>query len=306
MASSGSTPPPSDPSGLSVALPTPFREDGSPNLDVLARHVEWQIQEGVSVLMPCGTTGEGSTLTADEHEAVVRCCVETAAGRVPVYAGVGASATRVAMELSRRAAGVGADGILCGTPPYNRPSQRGLLAHFRAVADAGGVPVVLYNIPARTGCTILPETLLELAEDTPFVGVKESTGQLDSVMTLVASRPEGFRVLAGDDWLALPILALGGDGLVSVTANQVPSDMARLVQTGRQGLLAEAREIHYHLLPLFRANFIDTNPVPLKASLALLGRMDERVRLPLLRLAPAQREVLEKALRDVGILNWET
>ncbi|MEX2526892.1 MAG: 4-hydroxy-tetrahydrodipicolinate synthase [Gemmatimonadota bacterium] len=306
MASSHSSPSSPDPSGLSVALPTPFREDGSPNLEVLARHVEWQIREGVSVLMPCGTTGEGSTLSADEHESVVRCCVEAAAGRVPVYVGVGSSATRVAMDLSRRAAGAGAHGILCGTPPYNRPSQRGLLAHFRAVADAGSVPVVIYNIPSRTGCTILPETILELAEDTPFVGVKESTGQLDSVMALIASRPEGFRVLAGDDWLALPILAAGGDGLVSVTANQIPSDMARLVEASRQGLMAEAREIHYRLLPLFRANFVDSNPVPLKASLALLGRMDERVRLPLVRLAPAQREVLETALRDVGILTWET
>lgn len=305
MTASDLTPPPSDPSGLSVALPTPFREDGSPNLDVLSRHVEWQIREGVSVLMPCGTTGEGSTLTADEHEGVVRCCVEAAAGRVPVYAGVGSSATRLAMDMARRATAAGAHGILCGTPPYNRPSQRGLLAHFRAVADAGGVPVVLYNIPSRTGCTILPETILELAEETPFVGVKESTGQLDSVMTLIDSRPDGFRVLAGDDWLALPILAMGGDGLVSVTANQIPSEMARLVQAGRKGLMAEVRELHYRLLPLFRANFVDTNPVPLKASLALLGRMDERVRLPLIRLAPAQREVLEKALREVGILTWE-
>jgi 4-hydroxy-tetrahydrodipicolinate synthase len=291
------------PVGLSAAVVTPFADDGSLDTATLERHASWLVTEGVDVLMPCGTTGESATLDDDEQRRVIAACVRAADGRAPVFAGAGANGTERSRRLAAAAAAEGADGLLLVTPYYNKPSQEGLFRHYEEVAVAGGgIPVVLYNVPSRTGVNLKPETVFRLAELEPVIGVKEASGDLDQIMTLLRDRPRGFLVLAGDDSLALAMMALGAEGVVSVAANEVPGRMKELVTAARAGDFAAARAVHYALLPLMRANFLESNPVPVKAALHLMGRMSPRVRGPLAPMVPASLQALRGVLRELDLI----
>lgn len=290
--------------GAAPALVTPMTASGDVDLDAFARHVEWVLDEGVHVLVPCGTTGESATLSPDEQRAVVRRCVEVADGRAPVLAGAGGNDTAAVAALARAAAEAGADGILTVTPYYNKPTADGLVAHYRAVAEAARRPVVVYNVPGRTALNVLPPVLLRIAREVPeVVGVKEASGDVSQIMTLLHERPEGFIVLAGDDELTLPLMALGADGVISVAANEVPGPLARLCDAVVAGAMDEARALHDRLLPLMRANFVETNPIPVKTALELMGRGTAHFRLPLVALSAAGRTTLDAALRRAGAVS---
>ena len=289
--------------GLSVALLTPMHDDGSIDEPALRAHVDRMVTGGCDVLMPCGTTGEAATLSVEEQRRVVELVVEAAEGRVPVVAGAGSNSTAVARTLASNAKQAGASGILAVTPSYNKPSQEGLFGHFTAIADAAdGLPVILYNVPGRTAVTLEVETTLKLAVLDQIVGIKEATGTLDPIHTLLAERPDGFLVLAGDDILTLPAMVLGGDGVVSVAANETPDLMSRLVRAARAGDLDEARRLHFHLLPLLRMNFVETNPVPVKTACHLMGSMKAHLRAPLAPLSVENLERLEATLLRTGLL----
>ena len=287
--------------GCGTALVTPFAPGGEVDYRALGALVEWQIAEGIDFLVPCGSTGEAQTLDDSERERVVAAVVETAAGRVPVVAGATSNDTRRAVDATRRMCGLGVDGILSATPYYNKPTQEGLTRHFQAVADASIRPVCLYNVPGRTAVNLLPATALRLAEHPNVRGIKEASGDLRQIMEIVRHRPAGFAVLSGDDWLAFPVAAAGGDGLISVTSNEVPAQMTALVRHARAGHLESARECQYRLLPLMDANFLETNPSPVKAGLALMGRVAEVLRLPLVPVTPATRKALRAALTTAGV-----
>ncbi len=289
--------------GVLTALVTPFTAAGEIDEPSLRRLVRWQIEEGVAGLVPCGTTGEGATLDPEEHERVVRITVEEARSaprRVSVVAGAGANDTRRAIALARRCLRAGADGLLVVTPYYNKPTQRGLREHFRAVADGAELPLLLYNVPGRTGVNLLPETVLELAADRRFAGVKEASGTLDQACEILLGRPPHFAVLSGEDSLALPMIALGADGAVSVVANEAPGLFRELVKEALAGSRSAA-EIHARLFPLMRANFLESNPIPVKWALARMGLIENRLRLPLTPLAPGPAERLERALEAAGL-----
>ena len=262
--------------------------------------MEWQIAEGIDFLVPCGSTGEAQTMDDREREQVVATVVETAAGRVPVMAGATSNDTRRAVDETRRMCALGVDGILSATPYYNKPTQEGLRRHFLAVADASTRPVCLYNVPGRTAVNLLPATALMLAEHPNVAGIKEASGDLRQIMEILRHRPDGFAVLSGDDWLAFPVAAAGGDGLISVTSNEVPGPMTELVHLSRAGSLEAARRCQYRLLPLMDANFLETNPTPVKAGLALLGKIRDVLRLPLVPAAPATRDALRAGLVTAG------
>jgi 4-hydroxy-tetrahydrodipicolinate synthase len=281
--------------GCWTALITPFR-DGAIDEPALRRLVERQIAGGVRGLVPCGTTGEAATLSPREAERVVAAVAEAAAGRAPVVAGVGGNDTRTTVERARRARALGADGVLVVTPYYNRPTQEGLAAHFMAVADGADLPVVLYNVPGRTGVNLLPETTLRLADHPRIVGIKEASGSIDQASEIVARAPAGFAVLSGDDASTLPILSVGGRGVVSVAANVAPAAVAGLVDAALAGAWDAARRAHLALFDLCRALFCETNPAPVKEAAALLGLCEPEVRLPLVRLAEANRRRVAAAL----------
>jgi len=288
--------------GAMTALATPFDPSGSPDVGTLAELVRWQVRSGIQGLVPCGTTGEGATLTPDESARVVQTVVEAAEGKVPVIAGCGSNDTRRTLEAARRAAQAGADALLVVTPYYNKPNRSGMLAHFRAVAETAERPVIVYNVPGRTGQNLGAELTLRLAEIPGIVGVKEASGNLEQIAQIIAARPSGFAVFSGDDVLALATVAIGAEGLISVVSNEAPAEMAAMISAALEGDLRRAREIHYRLLPLMRANFVETNPVPVKTALGLLGRCSETVRAPLGPPEPATRENLRAALRHAGLL----
>jgi 4-hydroxy-tetrahydrodipicolinate synthase len=287
--------------GVFTALVTPFR-DGA--LDERALHdlVELQIGAGIDGLVPCGSTGEAATLSHAEHRRVVEVVVAAARGRVQVLAGTGSNSTSEAIELTRHAKEAGADGALLISPYYNKPTQQGLVAHYSEVARQTSFPLVVYNIPGRTASNVLPDTLARLAELEQVVGVKEACGNLDQMAHVIAAVPDGFAVLSGDDSLTLPLLAIGGSGVISTTSNLVPAEMVELVRAFRAGDVERARAIHYRLLPLFDALFSETNPIPMKAALALRGTVLEELRLPLTRLSPPNRERLQVAMKELGLL----
>ena len=291
--------------GVGPALVTPMQADGSVDFYALADHTAWALTGGVHMVVACGTTGEGSTLSPDEQRDVLACCVEVVAGRVPVVAGCGGNETRAVAALARAAEDAGADGVLTVTPYYNKPPLSGLISHFHAVSEACGLPVILYNVPGRTGTNVAPRDVLRIAAEVPgVVGVKEASGNLRQMMTLLIERPDEFVVLSGDDDLTLPLLALGGDGVVSVVANEAPGPMAQLYDAAMAGDWAEARDIHERLLPLMRANFVETNPMPVKTALELMGRAPAQFRLPLVRI-PARHEsrtILRAALEEAGLI----
>jgi 4-hydroxy-tetrahydrodipicolinate synthase len=286
--------------GCGTALVTPFTQSGQLDLAALRELVEWQITEGIDFLVPCGSTGEAQTLDDAERERVVAAVVEVAAGRVPVMAGATSNDTARAVAETRRMCRLGVDYILSATPYYNKPTQEGLIRHFTAVADASDKPVCLYNVPGRTAVNLKPATALRLAQHPNVLAIKEASGDLKQVMEILEARPEGFAVLSGDDWITLALVAAGGDGLISVTSNEVPGPMTALVHLVLSGDLEAARAWHYRLLPLMDANFLETNPAPVKAALAHLGRIQNVLRLPLVPVGDATRAALRAALDGVG------
>jgi 4-hydroxy-tetrahydrodipicolinate synthase len=287
-------------SGAFTALVTPFRSDGSLDLDALARLVEWQIESGISGLVPCGSTGESATLTPEEHIRVVRHVVEVASGRVPVVAGTGSNSTREAIELTAAARSAGADGALLISPYYNKPTQEGIYQHYRMVALEGGLPIVLYNIPGRTASRIESATTARLSRVPGVAGLKECGGDFAATAETIQSVAPGFAVLSGDDPLTLPLLSIGASGVISTVSNIAPGPVSDLVRRFAAGDLAGARRIHYELLPLTLALFVETNPIPVKTALAILGRIPTAVlRLPLTEMAKKNRDRLEAALAEL-------
>src|SRR6476469_115501 len=266
--------------GCATALVTPFTASGAVDEPRLRSLIEYQIAGGVRVLVPCGTTGESATMTDEEDQLVIRTTVEVARGRAKVVAGTGSNATSAASQYSETARELGVDGVLSVAPYYNKPTQEGLYAHFKAVAESvGGLPVVMYNVPGRTSSTIAAQTTLRLARDCEnIVAVKEASGNLSLIMEILRERPEGFRVVSGDDSVTLALIALGGDGLISVASNEAPEFMSRLVDLALAGRWDEARELHYRLLPLMEVNFIESSPGPVKAGLAMMGLIEENLR----------------------------
>lgn len=287
--------------GCGTALVTPFTTEGAVDYPALRALVDWQIAEGIDFLVVCGSTGEAQTLDGAERERVVAAVTEVAAGRVPVMAGATSNDTAYAVGETRRMCRIGIDYVLSATPYYNRPSQEGLYRHFMAIADASTRPVCLYNVPGRTAVNLHPATALKLATHTNVMGIKEASGDLKQVMEILRQRPAGFAVLSGDDWLTMPVIGAGGDGLISVVSNQVPAAMTALVHLLLSGDLEKARSWHYRLMPLMDANFLETNPAPAKAALHLMGRIHDVLRLPLLPVSDATREALRTALRTAGV-----
>jgi 4-hydroxy-tetrahydrodipicolinate synthase len=287
--------------GCGTALVTPFTDAGDVDLPALRALADWQIAEGIDFLVACGSTGEAQTLDEGEREGVVAAVIEVTAGRVPVMAGATSNDTSRAAEETRRMCRLGVDYILSATPYYNKPTQEGLYRHFSAVAEAATKPVCLYNVPGRTAVNLDPAVALRLARNANVMGIKEASGDLKQVMVLLRERPEDFTVLSGDDWRALPVIAAGGDGLISVVSNEVPAAMTALVQLLLSGDLENARSLHYRLLPLMDANFLETNPTPVKAALHLMGRIQNVLRLPLVPASEATRSSLRAALRSAGV-----
>ena len=287
--------------GCGTAIVTPFTDTGRLDEAALSAFVAWQVEEGIDFLVPCGSTGEAQTLDDGERMHVVRRTVEVARGRVPVVAGATHNDTRRAVEETKRMCDAGADFILSACPYYNKPTQGGLLRHFEAVAEASSRPVVLYNVPGRSGVNMLPATTATLARHERIVAIKEASGDMHQALELLRLRPPGFSILSGDDWMALPLVACGGDGLISVASNEIPGPMARLVRHALAGELAEAQRLLVALMPLLDANFIESNPIPVKGALALMGRVRNVLRLPLVPAAPATIERLAAELARLGI-----
>jgi 4-hydroxy-tetrahydrodipicolinate synthase len=285
--------------GCGTALITPFMPDGSVDERAMRQLIARQLDAGIDFLVPCGSTGEAATLSLDEHVRVVQLTVEAVNGRVPVVAGAGSSDTVRAVALAKGCAQVGATHLLVVSPMYNKPPQQGIVAHMHAVADATVLPVVLYNVPGRTGGNIDAETVLALAADPRFVAVKEASGRLEQVDAILAARPDRFGVLSGDDALTLPIMALGGDGVISVVSNLFPAAMVALTRAVARGDLTQARALHRALRPIFSAAFIDSNPMPAKAALAADGHVHDVLRLPLVPLAGTHRDIVLAAMAAV-------
>jgi 4-hydroxy-tetrahydrodipicolinate synthase len=290
-------------SGCGTALVTPFRADGAVDEAALARLVEWQIESGVDFLVPCGSTGEASTLTEAEMLRVVEIVCSTAAGRVPVFAGCTHNATAEAVARAKRLTQVpGLTGILTANPYYNRPSQEGQYQHFRAIAEAIHLPVLLYNIPSRTGVNLETATVLRLAEIENIIGIKESSGNIGQIAEVTAQAPRSFAVLAGDDALALPVISLGGVGLISVASNAIPTQVAKLIRAALTNDWATARALNAQHLKLMQGHFLEPNPAPVKAVMAMLGLIEDKLRLPLLPVTTPTRQKLEAMLAELGLL----
>jgi 4-hydroxy-tetrahydrodipicolinate synthase len=288
-------------SGCGTALVTPFAQDGSIDEPALRAHVDWQITSGISLLIPCGTTGEASTLTAQEWLRVIEITVEAAAGRVPVYAGCTHNSTAQLVLNARKLSAIsGLTGILSASPYYNKPGQEGQFQHFRALAEATPLPILLYNIPSRTGANLLPETVLRLAELAGIAGIKESSGNLAQITELLTQAPRSFKVFAGDDALALPIIAVGGCGLISVASNAIPGPMTQMIAAALRSDWLTARSLNALYFSLLQANFLEPSPAPIKAVLSLLGRCSDTVRLPMLPVSDTTRSKLQAILDQLG------
>ncbi|MCY7419096.1 MAG: 4-hydroxy-tetrahydrodipicolinate synthase [Chloroflexi bacterium] len=293
--------------GAFTALVTPFTRDGAVDEAAFSRLVERQLDLGIDGLVPCGTTGESPTTSHDEDDRLISLTVAAVArrgltGRVPVIAGTGSNNTATVVGATRRARDLGADAALVVAPYYNKPDQRMLEAHYRTVADDGGLPVVVYNVPGRTSCNVDASTLMRLAEHPGIVAVKEASANLEQIMTILRDRPSGFSVLSGDDSWTYSLLALGGDGVISVASNEIPTEMARLCALAHAGDWTGALALHNRLLDLMRINFISPNPVPVKAALAEMGLIEDVLRQPLLPLADEQRRSLVQVLAATGLL----
>lgn len=289
--------------GCFTAIITPFTQNNEVDYAALENLVEWQIQSGISGIVPCGTTGEGVVLNMDEYRRVVSVVVEKVHGRVPVIGGAGGNNTANVIELAKLVKDAGADFILSVCPPYNKPTQEGLFQHFKAVAESSELPVVLYNVPGRTSVNMQAETTLRLAELENIAAVKEASGNLIQVMEIIRHKPAAFSVLSGDDQLAFHLIVSGGDGVISVVANQAPADFSTLVKEALAGNLEKARSIQYKLLTLMNLNFIESNPIPVKTSLALMGKVNEIFRLPLVKMSEQNKNQLIKELKRLNLIS---
>jgi 4-hydroxy-tetrahydrodipicolinate synthase len=287
--------------GAFTALVTPF-SGGQIDAQALRDHVDFQIEKGIDGLVPCGTTGEASTLSHDEHIEVVRITVEHAAGRVPVIAGSGSNSTSEALELTGRVKDIGADACLMITPYYNKPTQEGLYQHFSTIAGKVDIPIILYNVPGRTGVNMLPETVARLAKIPNIVGLKDATADLKQASYNCQLTPDDFTILSGEDALVYPLMAVGGSGVICVTSNILPGEMAQLCRDFLKGDVAQAQKMHHKLLPMCDALFVETNPIPVKAALAMMGRIKNELRLPLVPISDKGAETLRAAISEFGLI----
>ncbi|MBR9974014.1 MAG: 4-hydroxy-tetrahydrodipicolinate synthase [Bacteroidetes bacterium] len=288
--------------GVGTALVTPFTADGAVDLVAVRRLAIRQIESGIDMLVPCGTTGEAVTVDENEYRQILETVVEAAAGRVPVIAGAGSNATAAAIRTAQIAVSCGVDGVLIVGPYYNKPTQEGYYQHFMAVADAVECGVVLYNVPGRTGGNITAETQLRIAEHGRVIATKEASANFSQIYDILRGRPEGFAVLSGDDDLVLAQIAIGMDGIISVAANEVPDAFSRMVHLAQEGDFPAAMEVFYMLVDLLRGNFIESNPIPVKTAMAMMGLIEERFRLPLVPMQDANREKLERILRTLDLV----
>src|SRR2546430_14830984 len=291
--------------GCATALVTPFKSDGTIDEERMGSLVDRQIKGGVRLLVPCGTTGESATMTEEEDARVIAMTIDVARGRAKVIAGAGSNSTAAAIEYSQRARDLGADAVLQVAPWYNKPTQEGLYAHFRAIAEAvPETPIMLYNVPGRTSSNIAAPTTLRLARDCEnIVAIKEASGNLTQIMEILRDRPTNFSVLSGDDSVTLPLIALGGKGIVSVASNEVPELMSQMANLALEGKWDDARHMHFRLLPLMEVNFIESSPGPVKAALAMMGLLEENFRLPLVPIQEKSRVRIPEVLSELGVLS---
>lgn len=291
--------------GCGTALVTPYAGDGSVDEAAVRRLVRRQIEAGIHFLVPCGTTGESPTLTLEERVRIVELVVDEAAGRVPVLAGAGGYDTQEVIHAGRRMQQAGASGLLSVTPYYNKPTPEGLYQHYRAIAAAVPLPIIVYNVPGRTGVNVDPATLLRLSTIPGIAGVKEASGNMGQICEIVRAVPAGFVVLSGDDSLTLPVMSVGGHGIISVASNAMPAEMARMVELAGLGDFAAARRLHDTLMPFMTVNFVEANPIPIKAAMAMMGLLEERYRLPMVPPQPASRERIAAVLKSLGATTME-
>ncbi len=289
--------------GCGTALATPFNQSEAIDEKALRDFVEWQVTEGIHFVVPCGSTGEAATMSADEHRRVVQITVEQVNGRVPVAAGAGSNDTKKAIALSKAMRDAGATHLLHTSPMYNKPPQRGIVAHFRAIADEVDLPLIVYNVPGRTGSNVEAATTLELAEHPNITAVKEASGNLAQIAEIIRGKPKDFTVLSGDDSLTLAVMAEGGDGVISVTSNVVPRFAARVCELYDEGEIDGARELAHRLADWTTSAFVESNPMPVKAALSMMGKFENVLRLPLVPLADSKSEVVRSALRKAGALS---
>ena len=289
--------------GAITAIVTPFKEDESLDLDALGRLVEFQIKNNIDGIVPCGTTGESPTLDYEEHEKVIQTVIDAANGRVPIIAGTGSNSTREAIEMTKKAADAGADASLQVCPYYNKPTQEGLFRHFSAIARAVDIPIIVYNIKGRTGVNMETPTLARLAkEHSSIVGVKEASGDINQMQDVLNTLPKEFDVLSGDDNMTFPLMKLGGKGVISVASNIIPNEIHQLTQYALKGDFKKAEEMHNKLMPLFKGIFIETNPIPIKAALAMKGFIEESYRLPMCEMQAENKEKLKKTLQELKLI----
>ena len=288
--------------GSGVAIVTPFTEDNQVNFSTLSKLINWHIEQGTDAIIVCGTTGESPTLTDEEHKKVIECAVETVNKRIPVVAGAGSNDTAYAVQMSKHAEHVGADALLCITPYYNKPTQKGLIANFTAIADAVNIPIIMYNVPGRTGCNLLPATVAKLAEHKNIRGVKAASGNIAQVAEICRLVGDDFSVYSGNDDMIVPLLSLGGVGVISVVANILPKDTHDMVRYYLDGKVKEARELQLEMKPLIDALFCETNPIPVKTAMNLLGMEVGMLRLPLVDMDEKNIEIVKRELRVYGVM----
>ncbi len=288
--------------GTTVALITPFDKNGKIDEPRLKNLVDWQVEKGTDVILACGTTGESATMSHDEHHHVMDIIITQVNGRVPVLCGAGSNATAEAVDLTKYAEKAGADAILSVGPYYNKPTQEGFYQHFKAIAESTHLPIVLYNVPGRTGSNISSETTLRLSKILNIIGVKEASGNMSQIMDILRRRDDDFLVLSGDDSITLPLMAVGLDGVISVVANEAPSLLHEMVHAAFENNWAKAKELHYKLLPLMEFNFVESNPIPVKTALSLMGLIEDNFRLPLVKMTQANKEKLASILKDLELI----
>jgi len=288
--------------GSGVAIITPFSKEGLIDEKALRRLVDFQITNGTDFIIPCGTTGESATMNGDERKQVIQIVIDQAKKRVPIIAGTGTNDTAASIQYSMDAEKLGADGVLLVGPYYNKPTQEGYYQHFKTIASAISIPAILYNVPGRTSGNIEPKTILRLSEIKTIIGVKEASANFGQFMEILKNRPKDFLVLSGDDALTLPMMPLGADGVISVAANQIPKAMHEIVKYSLEGNFAKAREIHYRYLDLMNMNFVESNPIPVKYALVLMGMIEENYRLPLVPMAEGNKQKMKELLQKLGII----
>jgi 4-hydroxy-tetrahydrodipicolinate synthase len=289
--------------GSGVAIVTPFTANDEVNYTKFSELIEWHLKEGTDAIIVCGTTGEAPTLTDDEHKHVIECAVETAKKRIPIIAGTGSNDTAYAVQMSEYAEKAGADGLLCITPYYNRPTQKGLIANFTAIADAVNIPIIMYNVPSRTGCNLLPETVAKLAAHKNIRGVKEASGNIAQVAEVARLAPDDFFIYSGNDDMIVPLMSLDGDGVISTVANIAPKDTHNMVQYFLDGNLKAACELQLNMKPLIDAIFCETNPIPIKTAMNLMGMEVGSLRLPLVDMEEKNLELLKRRMREYGLID---